>query len=115
MCLWLNSTPGLLLRIAHANRSYLGRSSLPHELAETMPVLDVTKLSQQQLNAAHLLFNNLKGTDLQGFAQTNTDPTRQDLNRRLITDVLEGNATDVAYVDDLTSALAKEPLLTTRH
>ena len=115
MCLWLNSTPGLLLRIAHANRPYLGRSSVPHELAETMPVLDVTKLSQLQLNAAHSLLNNLKGTALQGFAQINTDPVRQCLNRKLIKDVLQGGGIDVAYVDKLTSTLADEPLLTTRH
>ena len=33
LCLWLNSTPGLLLRILCANRPYLGRSAVPHEVA----------------------------------------------------------------------------------
>ena len=40
LCLWLNSTPGLLLRIVHGNRPFLGRSELPHELARTLPVLE---------------------------------------------------------------------------
>ena len=30
LCLWLNSTFGLLLRIMHGNRPYLGRSAVPH-------------------------------------------------------------------------------------
>ena len=49
LCLWLNSTFGLLLRIMHGNRPYLGRSAVPHELARTMPVLDVEALSAGQL------------------------------------------------------------------
>ena len=47
LCLWLNSTPGLLLRLVHANRPYLGRSALPHELLQTLPVLNVDRLSQK--------------------------------------------------------------------
>ena len=115
LCLWLNSTLGLLLRITHANRPYLGRSGITHELAATMPVLDVTKLSDQQLNAARLLFDELKGADLEGFGQINTDKVRCQLNRRFVKEVLEGDPSVVAYVDTLTDTLASEPLLTSRH
>ena len=49
LCLWLNSTPGILLRVCHANRPYLGRSRLPHELMRTLPVLNVETLEEKQL------------------------------------------------------------------
>ena len=48
-CLWLNSTLGLLLRIAKSNRPDPGRSSLKNTLLKTMPVLDYTKLIEEQL------------------------------------------------------------------
>ena len=115
MCLWLNSTPGMLLRIMHANRPYLGRSRVPHELARTMPVLDVSKLTAAQLTAARQVFDSLKGSTLQGFAHIDTDPARRVLNSRLITEVLDGGTKDTDHVDGLTAALATEPTMTTRH
>ena len=74
LCLWLNSTPGLMLRLGHANRPYLGRSAVPHELLYTFPVLAVEQLSKEQRRAARELFSDLKGRPLQGFAQLAEDP-----------------------------------------
>lgn len=115
LCLWLNGTLGLVLRIAHANRPYLGRSRVHHELAQTMPVLDVTRLADHRLLAAEALFSGLAGRELQGFANIATDPVRCELNERFVTEVLGGTSADVARVGDLTAALAQEPLMTTRH
>ena len=115
LCLWFNSTPGLLLRIVHANRPYLGRSRLPHELARTMPALDIDSLSAAQLRAGLGLFDQLNGRPLQGFAHINTDKVRQELTRRLVTEVLGGDNDTAEYVDSLTEALSMEPLLTARH
>ena len=115
LCVWFNSTPGLLLRIAHANRPYLGRSGVPHELARTMPVLDVSSLTDEALDAAAEMYYELKDGELQGFAHIDTDPVRQELNRKLISDVLGGSEEDISYVGDLTATLAAEPLITTRH
>ena len=64
LCLWLNSTPGLLLRIASANRPYLGRSGVPHERARKLPVLDVKSLSRAKLRKAVAIFEDLKGETL---------------------------------------------------
>ena len=59
-CLWLNSTPDPLLRIVHGNRPYLGRSGLPHELCQTLPTLDVNRLSSEQLRAAATIYEDLR-------------------------------------------------------
>lgn len=113
LCLWLNGTLGLLLRIVHANRPYLGRSGMPHELARKLPVLDVDRLTEDQLEAARSLFRNLRHKPLQGFAHLGSDPVRRDLDHRFFNEVL-GYPAD-ADLDSLAEMLNREPTLTTRH
>lgn len=113
LCLWLNSTPGLLLRIASANRPYLGRSAVPHEKARELPVLDVTKLSNEKLRMAVAIFNELKGETLQGFSSLATDPVRRTLDSQFSTRVLGAESNDLC--DKLAEALNREPTLTARH
>ncbi len=112
LCLWLNSTVGLLLRIMHGNRPYLGRSAVPHELARTMPVLDVERLSTGQLTAAAAVYADLRHRELQGFSALAEDPVRRELNERLCREVL---GIDPAIVADITRKLALEPTLHARH
>ena len=114
ICLWLNSTPGLLLRLVHANRPYLGRSGLPHELAQTLRVIDTDRLTDQQLQIGKQIFADLADNPLTGFAKLTSDPVRRELDRRLMTDMLM--LPDAANtVEQLAKILAHEPLLTTRH
>ena len=112
LCLWLNSTFGLLLRIMHGNRPYLGRSRVPHELARTMPVLDVDCLSSRQLTAATAVYAELRRRELQGFSALADDPVRREINERLCREVLE---IDPEVVADITRKLALEPTLHARH
>ena len=112
LCLWLNSTPGLLMRIVHGNRPYLGRSALPHEIARTLPVLDVNQLSPERLTAAITVYEDLKGTPLQGFSSIESDAVRCELNTRLCREVL---GIESAVVDELTRKLALEPTMHARH
>ena len=113
LCLWLNTGPGLLLRIMHANRPYLGRSSLPHELARTLPVLDVAALSEAQRAAARELLEDLKHRPLEGFARLASDRARRELEHRFFKEVLGYSAS--AELDMLAQMLNREPALTTRH
>ena len=114
LCLWLNSTLGLLLRIVHANRPYLGRSRLPHELARTLRVIDVNRLTDPQLQMGKQIFADLADSPLAGFAKLTSDPVRCELDQRLTADLLA--LPDAATtVEQLAKMLAREPLLTTRH
>lgn len=114
LCLWLNSTLGLLLRIVHANRPYLGRSRLPHELARTLRVIDVNRLTDPQLQMGKQIFADLADKPLAGFAKLTSDPVRCELDQRLTADLLA--LPDAATtVEQLAKMLAREPLLTTRH
>ena len=112
LCLWLNSTPGLLLRILHGNRPYLGRSGLPHELTRTLPVLDVNRLSTNQLQAAATIYENLKSRQLQGFSAIETDAVRRELNDRLCQEVLD---VDRSVINEMTRKLSLEPTMHARH
>lgn len=114
LCLWLNSTLGLLLRIVHANRPYLGRSGLPHELTRTLRVIDTNRLTDPQLQTGKQIFADLADKPLAGFAKLTSDPVRRTLDQRIITDLLA--LPDAATtVEQLAKMLAHEPLLTTRH
>ena len=113
LCLWLNSTAGFLLRLIHANRPYLGRTGLPHELARTLPVLDTRALKERQLKAARDLFCAMEQRPLRGFAEMAEDPIRRELDRRLLGEVLEIN--ELRTVGEIAQALAREPLLSVRH
>ena len=114
LCLWLNSTLGLLLRIVHANRPYLGRSSLPHELARMLRVIDVNRLTDPQLQIGKQIFADLADKPLAGFAKLTADPVRRELDHRITADLLA--LPDAATtVEQLAKMLAREPLLTTRH
>ena len=112
LCLWLNSTLGLFLRIMHGNSPYLGRSGLPHELARTMPVLDVDRLSSDQLSAATAVYADLKHRELLGFSALADDPVRREINERLCREVL---GIDPEIVADITRKLALEPTQHARH
>ena len=96
----------------HGNRPYLGRSRMPHELARTMPVLNVDRLSSGQLIAAAAVYADLKNRELQGFTALADDPVRRELNERLCREVL---GIDPEIVADITSQLALEPTLHARH
>lgn len=114
LCLWLNSTLGLLLRLVHANRPYLGRSGLPHELTQTLRAIDTNCLTDQQLQIGKQILADLADKSLAGFAKLTSDPIRRELDHRLMTDLLM--LPDAANtVERLAKMLAHEPLLTTRH
>ena len=113
VCLWLNSTVGLLLRIVGANRPYLGRSRTPHEVAREMLALDVGRLANDQLAAAKSACQELNGSDLLGFAHIYDDPQRRRLDRILWTEVL--GIDPAGEIDRLANALQLEPLMTARN
>ena len=113
LCLWLNGTVGMLLRVASANRPYLGRSALPSEVAKRMLVLDPDVLTDDQLATAREVHRELSTVELQGFAHIWDDPLRRELDRRLWGEVLRTEMS--AEVDQLAQALQREPLMTARH
>ena len=106
LCLWLNSTLGLLTRIVHGNRPYLGRSRLTHELAKTLPILNVDELTESQLDAARNIFEDLKMKGLQAAMNLAKDSVRQTIDVRLAREVLGVEPSNLEKVAEM---LALEP------
>ena len=113
LCLWLNSSLGLLLRVVHANRPYLGRSRLPHGVAKSLPVLDIDALSDTQREAAFKLYHDMKHKPLLGFAHLAMDRVRRELDHRLFEEVL--GCSVEKEIDQLAKMLNLEPTITARH
>ena len=111
LCLWFNSTPGMLLRLSHANRPYLGRSRLTHELAATLPVLNTDDLSAETLKRGKEVFQKLRNSSLEGFAKLQDDPTRRAIDKA-IAELLN---LEEDSINELASLLAAEPNVYVRH
>ena len=86
--LWGNSTLGLICYWWHANRQVSGRGAMSIRSADSLPVLDVRALSDDQLVMAELIFDEFRDKELQPAYLADADPNRALLDRRVIRDLL---------------------------
>ena len=86
--LWCNSTLGLFCHWAHSSKQQMGRGTLRQQTLETLPMLDVRELSDQQLANAETLFERLKYKRMLPFNECVRDPVRHELDTDLLTEVL---------------------------
>ncbi len=115
LVLWANSSLGLLLRWWHANKQQAGRGSTGVSSLALLPVLDVSKLSDQTLTKAVAIFDAMKHKKLRPVNEIARDPIRAEIDTRLVTEVL-GLPPALAAPDGplvlLRQKLALEPSIT---
>jgi len=87
--LWCNSTLGLFCHWLHCSKQQMGRGRLPLQTLETMPTLDVRKLSSKQLANADALFERLKYKRMLPVNECAHDAVRHDLDAALLAKVLD--------------------------
>jgi len=109
LALWLNSTLGLCCQIAHSTFSQVGRGRIRKTGLRSLPVLDVTKLEERQLNAAQKIWNDLKDMEFQPFNRCHEDKTRRKLDESLLKDVFRLDAEAFKAVDVIRKLLVYEP------
>jgi len=85
---WANSSLGLLLHWWHANKQQAGRGSIGVSALDSLPVLDVTKLSKKALSKAVAIFEDMKHRELRPVNEIEHDPVRAEIDTRIATDVL---------------------------
>ncbi|MBE8158072.1 MAG: hypothetical protein HAW59_01585, partial [Betaproteobacteria bacterium] len=107
--LWGNSTLGLLLYWWWSNKQQTGRGRISPSRLPTVPVLDLTTLSAKQLAAARKRFDFIKNKTLLPFYKINEDKTRAELDKIILTDVLELPETVLDGVALLREKLSREP------
>jgi len=112
LVLWANSSLGLLLHWWHANKQQAGRGSIGVSALESLPVLDVTKLSKGALAKAVAIFDEMKHKELRPVNEIAQDAVRAEIDTRLATEVL-GFSPELAGPDGplalLRQKLALEP------
>ena len=86
--LWGNSTLGLLCYWMRSNRVQEGRGAIRLTLLRSMPTLDVRQLDQTALQNAEHIFQEMKHKRMLPFNQMFEDVVRQELDRRLLSEVL---------------------------
>ena len=86
--LWGNSTPALLCYWWHSSRQQSGRGIMPISSIRTMPTLDVTALSPEQLAAAKSIFDDMRSRKFLPANQAYEDPARKGLDRRVLIEML---------------------------
>ena len=108
--LWGNSTLGLLLHWAHSSKQQPGRGRGSRTALLQMPTLDVRCLSDEALANAERIFHDLKHKRMLPFNEINHDPVRHELDRLLLSEVLNITTEDAHNaVHRLRELLSAEP------
>ena len=88
LTVWANSTLGQLSFWWHSNRQVAGRGTITIRAAESLPVLDFRRLTDEQLLMAETIFEEFRDKDLMPAYLADADPNRALLDRRVICDLL---------------------------
>ncbi len=86
--LWGNSTLGLVSYWWHSSRQQSGRGIMPISAIRTMPTLDVTKLSEDQLKVAKIIFEDMRDREFLPANEAWRDESRKELDRRVLVELL---------------------------
>ncbi len=108
--LWGNSTLGLLLHWAHSGKQQPGRGRGSRTALLEMPTLDVRCLSDEALANAERIFHSLKHKRMLPFNEVDRDPVRHELDRLLLSEVLDITTEDAHNaIHRLRELLCAEP------
>ena len=109
---WLNGTLGFISYWINSNRSQSGRGGTTVTAIPNIPSLDVTKLTPEQLQAAVEIYDDLCKKRMLPANEAWRDPVRQELDRRLLTEVLGLDDDAVAQLAILRNQWCREPTVT---
>ena len=108
-CVWFNGTLGLISYWINSNRSQSGRGGTTVRAIPDIPVLDFSKLSGNQVQTAAQIYDDLCQKPLLPANEAYRDKTRQELDRRLLTEVLGLDESAVEQLAVLRNQWCREP------
>ena len=109
LCLWCNSTLGMLLHANHSNRAQDGRGTGNKGMLESLTALDVRELQEWQLDEAQAIWRDFGNRKFQSFHRCAVDPARMELDERVVRDLLGLGSDAVAAIANLRTLLASDP------
>ena len=112
LCVWLNGILGMASYWLESNRSQDGRGRTTVTAIPNLPVLDVRALDPQKLAAAVAIFDDLKSSTMLPANEAYRDPVRQEIDRRILTEVLGLDDESVEQLAILRDQWCAEPTVT---
>ena len=107
--IWGNCTLGLLSWWWHGSRQQPGRACISVTASTTLPVLDFRELSQAQIKHARRIFDQFKHKHFLPAYVADEDPTRGELDRRVLCDWLGFDESIYEAVRQLAHKWCAEP------
>ena len=86
--IWGNSTLGLITHWWHSNRQVSGRGAMSIRSADSLLVLDLRTLTDEQIRTAEAIFDQFRDKELKPAYLADADPNRALLDRRVVCDLL---------------------------
>ena len=111
-CVWLNGTIGFIGYWIKSNRTQTGRGGTTVTAIPNIPTLDLTKLDANQLQAAVRIYDDLCQQRMLPANEAYRDKTRQELDCRLMTEVLGLDDSAVEQLAILRNQWCREPTVT---
>ncbi len=108
-CVWLNGTLGIIGYWLQSNRTQNGRGGTTVTAIPNIPTLDFSALPPESLAAAVRVFDDLSEKTMLPANESYRDEVRQELDRRLITEVLGLDETAVEQLAILRNQWCMEP------
>ena len=112
LVLWANTTLGLLMYWWHSSKQDAGRGSITKTTLASLPILDITALTPDQLQRAATIFDDTCQLPLKPLHELDIDENRKLLDRRFYGEVLGLPAAilaDGGPLDILRQKLCREP------
>ncbi len=108
LCLYLNSTPGLLSLLGERDNRVPSYPSFSLDTLRSLPVPDFTALGPAELDLLNSWFGWLQNEALLPFPQMNWDPVRRQIDDA----VTKALGLDPEWVANIRQELAREPSIT---
>ena len=106
---WANSTLGLICFWWHSNRQVAGRGTTTVSAVDSLPILDLRALTDEQLYKAEAIFNEFRDKELKPAYLADADPNRALLDRHVVCDLLGFDEEVYAAVRRLAAKWCAEP------
>ncbi len=109
LCLWANTTLGLICHWWTGTRQQQGRARLTISRLPDLPVLDARTLTGAQLAECNNIFADLKDKGFLPANEAYRDDVRKELDQRMLVDVLGFSPSILASLDTLRLQWCSEP------
>ena len=109
LCMWLNTTLGLMLYWYFSAKQQRTRGIMTVSALATFPVIDVTHMSEQQLQDSDALFERIANSKFDRISNSYSDPVRASLDDAFLGEILGLSQEFLDELNELRELWCQEP------